>query len=101
MVELEADDHPPIRGGDHVAGNRDPSTADQGIKPMFLFDGKFLTANVAVIETSDSMGSLLSVECLVGVGDALVGRLQLGLTYRMGGYSIRSARTSAKAGTPA
>jgi hypothetical protein len=47
---------------------------------MFLFDGKFLTANVAVIETSDSMGSLLpSVEFLVGVEDALVRGLELGL----------------------
>jgi hypothetical protein len=41
MVELEADEfHPPIQGEDHVAGNRDPSTADQGIKRMFVFDGK-------------------------------------------------------------
>jgi hypothetical protein len=46
---------------------------------MFLFDGKFLTANVAVIETSDSMGSLLRVEFLVGVEDALVRGLELGL----------------------
>jgi hypothetical protein len=68
---------------------------------MFLFDGKFLTANVTTIETSDSMGSLLSAEFLVEVGDALVGRPQLGLTYRIGGYSIRSTRTSAKAGIPA